>query len=363
MSFTEKKRKEIKKYILRKISEDDRDFIAKTTDAFDISVTSVKRYLQDFLTEVFITENRDTACGYSLVKQISEIAVQISDYLYEEDLLYQKHILPELTECGDKALRIWQYVCAEILNNALEHSKGKEIKIFVETNCLYTTITISDDGVGAFSTLAEAMKTKGCQNPKVEDVMVELLKGKLTSAPAEHSGEGIFFSSKMVDRFVLWSDAQLVKWGVYTDFELVRSHLLAYISRLGKIGTVVRMMLENETERNINDTFDAYADVEQGFFRTEISVLDACLGSQPVARSQARRIHRRLDEFREIVLDFSDVDFMGQGFADELFRVYATAHPEIKIYIKNAVADVLRMVSHVARGNMPENIAFNGQKI
>ena len=363
MSFTEKKRGEIKKYILRKIAIDDKGFIGKTVDAFGISATSVKRYLHEFLTENFIEINKNTACGYLLTVRHSEKSVQISDYLYEEDLLYQKYVLSELTGCNQSSLRIWQYVCAEILNNALEHSGGTELKISIEANCLFTTITISDNGVGTFCTLMQAMQENGWKNPKVEDAIVELLKGKMTRAPLEHSGEGIFFSSKMVDHFLLWSDAQLVKCGAHMDFEIMRSHLLAYISRLGKVGTVVQMSIENETVRNINDIFDTYTDMEQGFFRTEISVLDACLGAQPVARSQARRIHRRLNEFREIVLDFLNVDFVGQGFADELFRVYAVAHPEIKIHIKNATADVLRMVYHVARGNMPENIAFDGQKI
>ena len=45
MSFTEAKRREIKNYILRKIDDDDKALITKTSDAFGISATSVKRYL------------------------------------------------------------------------------------------------------------------------------------------------------------------------------------------------------------------------------------------------------------------------------------------------------------------------------
>lgn len=118
------------------------------------------------------------------------------------------------------------------------------------------------------------------------------------------------------------------------------------------------MTLENDTNRDMKQVFDQYADVEQGFFKTEIPVYSACLYSQPVARSQARRICKRLEEFEEVNLDFSDVEFMGQGFADEIFRVYALAHPQLTIRVTNASADVLRMIHHVARGNMSENIAF-----
>jgi hypothetical protein len=38
-----------------------------------------------------------------------------------------------------------------------------------------------------------------------------------------------------------------------------------------------------------------------------------------------------LDEFREVVLDFERVTGIGQGFADEIFRVFANAHPETKL--------------------------------
>jgi len=35
-----------------------------------------------------------------------------------------------------------------------------------------------------------------------------------------------------------------------------------------------------------------------------------------------------LEAFREVVVDFSDVPGIGQGFADEIFRVFVAAHPE-----------------------------------
>lgn len=47
--------------------------------------------------------------------------------------------------------------------------------------------------------------------------------------------------------------------------------------------------------------------------RTEIPMREMCPLGNPVARSQARRILRRLDEFEEIIFDFQGIDFMGQG--------------------------------------------------
>ncbi|MBY0274418.1 STAS-like domain-containing protein [Candidatus Binatia bacterium] len=48
-----------------------------------------------------------------------------------------------------------------------------------------------------------------------------------------------------------------------------------------------------------------------------------------VSRSEAKRLVLRLTECRHVTLDFSGVDVVGQGFCDEVFRVFARAHPEL----------------------------------
>ena len=121
---------------------------------------------------------------------------------------------------------------------------------------------------------------------------------------------------------------------------------------------MVMMTLENETEREAGKVFDAYIDSEEGFIRTQIPVKEACITGEPVARSQARRICHRLDSFREVILDFSGVTIMGQGFADELFRVYASEHPQVLLRPINMLPQVERMIRHVGRGQSPENILF-----
>lgn len=359
MSFTDKKREEIKKYILRKIAVDDRDFINKTMDNLGISVTSVKRYLKEAMNNGIIEESVATVCGYRLTEKKFCHVVSLSDEQLEEDRLFDDYIMKGFEGCNKAALRIWQYTCAEILNNAIEHSKGNSIYIEVSVNALYTQVVIGDDGVGTFRTLLEYMSANGWNDPRVEDAIIELYKGKITSNSDCHSGEGIFFSSKMVDEFVLWSDAQIYKCSNGIASETLQAHLLSYASRIQKIGTLVWMKLENETERNIAEVFNMYTDMEQGFIKTSIPVKAACINGEPVARSQARRICGRLETFKEVILDFDGVEFIGQGFADELFRVYAAAHPQVILCPINVVPDVERMICHVGRGHLPENIKWS----
>lgn len=115
------------------------------------------------------------------------------------------------------------------------------------------------------------------------------------------------------------------------------------------IGTMAVMKLDNDTKRTSREVFDTYAPLEEGFVKTEILLREMCPLGDPVARSQARRILRRLDEFKEVVFDFRGIDFMGQGFADEVFRVFQNRHPDITLTVVNANASVQGMIRHVRR--------------
>ena len=125
MSFTEKKREEIKKYILRKIAQGDGAVLEKTMDSFGISITTVKRYIKEALDNGIIEYAAGEKESYRLVRQEHRIRVSLEGEMLEEDVLLQQYIMPYLTVCNEKARVIWQYCGAEILNNAIEHSQHK----------------------------------------------------------------------------------------------------------------------------------------------------------------------------------------------------------------------------------------------
>ena len=228
MSFTDKKREEIKKYLLRKIALDDKEVIAKTMDNFGVSITSVKRYLQEGIQQKIIQINEDCKCGYCLVEQIHKFSFELEEQTLNEDYIFNNYIAKSLSDCNKEAFRIWQYACEEMLNNALEHSKGTNIYVEVYTNALFSKVIIIDDGIGAFRTLVEYMRKNDWANPQIEDALLELYKGKFTSNAQCHSGEGIFFSSKMVDDYVLWSDNRIYVCGNGKETESIQSHILSY---------------------------------------------------------------------------------------------------------------------------------------
>jgi len=73
------------------------------------------------------------------------------------------------------------------------------------------------------------------------------------------------------------------------------------------------------------------------------------IGTEFVSRSQAKRLVHGLEKFREVVLDFKGVDMVGQGFTDEVFRVWAREHPEVKLVPTDMNEAVAFMVERAIR--------------
>lgn len=349
MSFQEEKRELIKRYMLEKIRLDDVAYIQKTTYNFQISVTTVKRYVQECLEKNILLVDEGTQCGYRLQKQEYCFEYSVKDGL-NEDIIYFEDISPLLTDVSEEAMHIWSYAFMEMMNNAIEHSDCSNIYCRVVKDALYTEITITDDGMGIFKHVQNYLEKEMDRKVTYQDVLTELYKGKLTTSSENHSGEGIFFSSKTMDEFAIWSDDAIYVQGVLERTRFVQEHLIAYYTRLKHIGTAVMMKLDNQTKRKLGEVFDMFAPIDEGFVKTRIPIKEVCTGGQPMARSQARKILWRLEQFEQAEFDFSEIDFMGQGFADEVFRVFKAHHPEVEIIPINACPRVLGMIKHVQRG-------------
>ena len=348
MSFKESKRELIKRYMLEKIRMDDEEFISKTTYNFQISVTTVKRYIKECLDKQLLVADDSTECGYCLQKQEYCFEYFVKDGLVE-DAIFFEDIQPVLGDISDKAHHIWSYAFMEMMNNAIEHSKSEVICCRVVKDALYTEITITDDGIGIFKNVQNYLTEKLGKKVTYQDTLMELYKGKLTTAAQNHSGEGIFFTSKAMDQFAVWSDDAVYVQGVSAQAKFVQNHLIAYYTRLNYIGTTVMMKLENQTKRVLKEVFNMYSTTDEGFVKTNIPIKEVCQEGEPISRSQARKLLYRLDQFKSAELDFSEVDFMGQGFADEVFRVFKTRYPEFEIIPLNASPDIMRMINHVQR--------------
>ena len=175
----------------------------------------------------------------------------------------------------------------------------------------------------------------------------ELSKGKLTTDPAHHTGEDIFFTSRVFDGFDILSGGVFFthQFGDEEDWLLERLNPAN--------GTSVFMKLDNHTSRTTKRIFDQYtsSDDDMAFSKTVVPVQLAQYGNDKlISRSQAKRVMARVDLFKKVVLDFKEVPTIGQAFSDEMFRVFAREHPGIELVPVHTNAEVKRMILRARTG-------------
>ena len=229
---------------------------------------------------------------------------------------------------------IYAYGFLEMLNNAIEHSRSRIIDVALMKDNGTVSFEVSDAGIGVFRNV---MRSRGLASEL--EAIQDLLKGKTTTAPARHSGEGIFFTSRAADEFVLES----YRYRLRVD-NTINDYFIERMPRSRK-GTRVRFRIASGTSRTLAEVFRTYAvdPREPAFDRSEVRVRLYTLGTRFVSRSQARRLLAGLEKFRSVVLDFAGVDTVGQGFADEVFRVFQQRRPEVRLSPVN-MSEIVRFM-------------------
>ena len=234
-------------------------------------------------------------------------------------------------------LAIMRYAFTEMLNNAIEHSQSARCALRVAIGPSMVSFDIRDHGIGVFQSIASKLHLAD-----EETALIELLKGRTTTMPGAHSGKGIFFTSRIGDTLRLKSHRIQLEWN--------RSKQDVFISQPRfSVGTLVQFSLQRSARQKLEDVFGEFAPEEYDYQFQKTKVLVKLVRPDYVSRSEARRLLANLEKFREIVLDFRDVKSVGQGFADEVFRVFAHRNPEIKVHSENASSAVLAMIRHVSR--------------
>ena len=111
-----------------------------------------------------------------------------------------------------------------------------------------------------------------------------------------------------------------------------------------------------ESPRQMNEVFNRYASEfdDHGFTKTHVPIkLGLYDDDQLLSRSAAKRLLARVNNFREVLLDFQGVNSIGQAFADEVFRVFVAEHPEVHLYPINSNSDIDRMIQRVRSSSIP----------
>lgn len=331
---------ELRKTAVRLIQADGRRVAPRLVEKFGISRQAANNHLRALLDAGLVAaEGKTQGRVYRLVATHAEMKEYRREGL-RDDVPWLELFAPVVGALPANVRDIWQYGITEMVNNAVEHSEAKTVFVRVEQNALSTEGWVADDGVGIFDKIQRGL---GLFDP--QEALLELAKGKVTTAPAGHTGEGIFFTSKAFDHFGVASRG------------LVYGHVVdapAFLAerREARPGTVVFLELGNGTRRTLRSVFDRFSGGEAyDFSKTLVPIrLAEREGQKLVSRSQARRLTAGLNRFRRVVLDFSGVTEIGQAFADEVFRVFAQANPKTVLVAEKTTRQVQQMIARAKAG-------------
>lgn len=332
---------EIRSYLLAKIPVHPKNIVAKAAKAFACSRTTVHRHLNRLLRDGKIIKSGTTrqATYFLKTEKNKKILVPLGPGI-EEDKIWRENFLADFETLPKNVRDICEYGFLEMLNNAIDHSEGTGVVIKTKWASNTITIAIRDDGIGVFRKIKNTLKLED-----ERESTLHLSKGKFTTDPDNHTGEGIFFTSRSFDDF------------------LITSRGMAYITRnlgnhdwfleaakdLNVPGTELVMAIGLNSDRKLQEVFAEFTEENSEgmprFEKTHIAVKLSKLGEERyVSRSQARRICLGLEKFKHVVLDFKEVSTVGQGFVDEVFRVFQSKFPKIKITCTNANDNVRFMI-------------------
>lgn len=357
MSLTNEKREKIKRYLLEQIYINNPNIIKSAVNTWKVSSTTIMRYLKKMQEEDIIEKSSRNRSGFVLKeKERKNFFYYPKKNKLEEDRIFENDIRPLLEGLPENVIKIWNYAFCEIMNNAIEHSDADNITVLVIKNILYTHFFVSDNGIGIFEKIRKYILLKENTEISLEDAVSVLFVGKMTTDKESHSGEGIFFTSRALDRFIIFSSNRMFTHDAYDKNILTNIAELEDCAPkktlLDAKGTFVTMDLWNDSKRELREVFNMFSSNEKGFFKTQIPIKSAISSGFPVSRSQARRLCSGFDKFEEVELDFNNVDDIGQAFAHEIFIVFKNQHPSIKIKVKNANNNVLGMIQRVENTRM-----------
>lgn len=341
MQRRNRQNQEIREFILRHVERHPRNITSVTAKAFGITRAAINRYVQRLVTEgLVIAEGNTYARHYTLKHIVDEtFTIQVLSGL-EEDVVWRYRVLPFMNNVKQNIIDICQYGFTEMLNNVIDHSASFDALIRYQQTYNEIRITIIDHGVGIFEKIQRDFKLADARS-----ALLELSKGRLTSDPTKHSGEGIFFTSRMFEKFCIMSETLFYSRERQDDDDwLIES---GDKDNPGK-GTFVRMIITTDANWTPKEVFKKYQNDGYGFRKTHVPLkLGNYPGEQLVSRSQAKRVLARFDNFSEVMLDFMGVQSIGQPFADEIFRVFKNSHPDIKIVPVRMTPEIQKMIEYV----------------
>ncbi len=341
---------QIRQFIIENVVAHPSEIARVTAKHFQMTPQSARNHINSLVDENVLEPHGKTRSRTYRLLTLAELRRVYETEGLMEDIPWTQDFKPLLVGARENVVNIVGIAFTEMLNNVIDHSESEEAAVDMVYTAATITVTIVDTGVGIFRKVKEEKNL-----PDERHAILELEKGRLTTSPDHHSGFGIYFASRMVDIFSMASgDLFFLHFQPNSDW-------LIEVDRESRQGTFVEFTIATNQKRTATEVYDEYCpmtdDGESVFSRTHVPLSLAKYGSeQLISRSQAKRVLSRFTEFDEVLLDFKGIEFIGQGFADEIFRVFPREHPEIKLHAINTSDKVSSLIRLAMRQRQEQQL-------
>lgn len=308
---------------------------AQAAKHFGISYQAAARHLRTLEAEGQVESTGNRNKKYTRLIRTLQKHWEFNLEGLREDAVWLENVAPLLNDLPPNVRDLWHYGVTEMVNNAIDHSEGTRLTVILTRTAVDIEVSISDNGEGIFHRI---QRLAGLYDPR--EAILELAKGKFTTDPDNHSGEGIFFTSRAFESFAILARnlyfshrAERDDWLIDDDVDVP--------------GTKVFLKLSNDSKTALKDIYDQFAEPDEFTFNKTIVPVRLARheGEKLVSRSQAKRLVSRFEKFKTVCLDFAGVEEIGQAFADEIFRVFATSHPEVTLMPIHVTPEVGQMIT------------------
>ncbi len=191
---------QIRDFVIQNVGQHPVNIVPFAVEKLGVPRATVNRYVNRLVKDgVLEAVGATRARRYSLRNIQTELFhIELNDKKFSEDAILRETVFAQLGDIPQNIRDILWVGGNEMINNVLDHSNAKHLDIDFGRNAAGVWMRIYDDGVGVFEKIRKEFNLLDARH-----ALLELSKGKLTTAKKEHSGEGIFFTSRMFTTFML----------------------------------------------------------------------------------------------------------------------------------------------------------------
>src|SRR5579875_1243311 len=172
---------EIDATLLDRVAKHPRDLVAVVGNELGLTRQTVAARARALIKAGYLAKSGTTRPTYTLGSSRRAVFTHVLRGL-DEGRVWLHDIAPVLRGLPVNVVDICHHGLTEMVNNAIDHSGGSHLRVFVDRTRETVTLMVSDDGMGIFRKITAALDL-----PDERLALLDLSKGKLTIDTRRHA--------------------------------------------------------------------------------------------------------------------------------------------------------------------------------